>query len=108
MCFIAANSRATGYACLSAKLCSIDATQGADRFAMIQVAGHLEEMLSLAKSSEQYKQYMMGSMQDAMAPAPLDPDLEKRFHSGQFSVTIRELIAYYIAMVSLPPVTILL
>ncbi|DBA99835.1 TPA: Golgi transport complex subunit 4, variant 2 [Trebouxia sp. C0004] len=63
-----------------------------------QVAGHLEEMLSLAKSSEQYKQYMMGSMQDAMSPAPLDPALEKRFHSGQFSVTIRELIAYYIAM----------
>ncbi|DBB16575.1 TPA: Golgi transport complex subunit 4 [Trebouxia sp. C0006] len=63
-----------------------------------QVAGHLEEMLSLAKSSEQYKQYMMGSMQDAMTPAPLDPHLEKRFHSGQFSVTIRELIAYYIAM----------
>lgn len=86
----------------------VDVTQGADRCAAIQVAGHLEEMLSLAKSSEQYKQYMMGSMQDAMAPAPLDPDLEKRFHSGQFSVTIRELIAYYIAMVSLPPVTILI
>ena len=75
---------------------------------MIQVAGHLEEMLSLGKSSEQYKQYMMGSMQDAMAPAPLDPDLEKRIHSGQFSVTIRELIAYYIAMVSPPPVITLI
>ena len=86
----------------------VDVTQGADRCAAIQVAGHLEEMLSLAKSSEQYKQYMMGSMQDAMTPAPLDPHLEKRFHSGQFSVTIRELIAYYIAMVSLPPVTILI
>ena len=66
------------------------------------MAGHLEEMLSLAKSSEQYSQYMMGSMQDALAPAPLDPDVEKRFRSGPFSVTIRELIAYYIAMVSLP------
>lgn len=56
-------------------------------------------MLSLAKASEQYRQYMLGSMQDAVAPAPLEPLVEDTFRSGQFSVTIRELIAYYIAMV---------
>lgn len=65
-----------------------------------QVASHLEEMLSLAKASEQYRQYMMGSMQDAVAPAPLDPSVDNTFTSGQFTITIRELIAYYIAMVS--------
>ena len=60
----------------------------------------MEEMLSLAKASEQYRQYMVGSMQDAVAPAPLDPSVDTTFSSGQFTVTIRELIAYYIAMVS--------
>lgn len=59
-------------------------------------------MLSLAKASEQYRQYMMGSMQDAVAPAPLDPSVDTTFTSGQFTVTIRELIAYYIAMVGIP------
>ena len=68
--------------------------------AAVQVASHLEEMLTLAKASEQYSQYMMGGMQEAVAPAPLDPSVEQVFRSGQFSVTIRELIAYYIAMVS--------
>lgn len=63
-----------------------------------QVASLLEEMLSLAKASEQYRQYMMGSMQDAVAPAPLDPSVDNSFTSGQFTITIRELIAYYIAM----------
>lgn len=60
----------------------------------------MEEMLSLAKASEQYRQYMMGSMQDAVAPTPLDPSVDTTFSSGQFTVTVRELIAYYIAMVS--------
>ena len=64
-------------------------------------------MLSLAKASEQYRQYMMGSMQDAVAPAPLDPSVEKTFTSGQFTITIRELIAYYIAMVSYYACTLL-
>lgn len=73
----------------------------------LQVAGQLEEMLSLAKASEQFSQYMMGSMQDAAAPHPLDPSVEKRFCSGQFSATIRELIAYYIAMVCLPCILLL-
>ena len=58
-------------------------------------------MLGLAKASEQYNQYMMGNMADAMAPEPLDPEVDNSFRSGQFNVTIRELIAYYIAMVSL-------
>ena len=57
-------------------------------------------MLSLAKASEQYSQYMLGSLQDAVAPAPADPAAQQRFRSGQFSVTLRELIAYYVAMVS--------
>ena len=69
----------------------------------MQVAGHLEEMLGLAKASEQYNQYMMGNMSDAVAPEALDPEVDNRFRSGQFNVTIRELIAYYIAMVSLTP-----
>ena len=56
-------------------------------------------MMSLAKASKQYRQYMLGSMQDAMAPAQLQPSVEDTFRSGQFSVTIRELIAYFIAMV---------
>ena len=71
----------------------------ADNACFLQVEGHLEEMVRLAKSSEQYNQYMMGSMQDAMGGVPLEPSVEERFRSGQFSATVRELIAYYIAMV---------
>ena len=56
--------------------------------------------MRLAKSSEQYNQYMMGSMQDVMGATPLDASVEERFRSGQFSATVRELMAYYIAMVS--------
>ena len=67
---------------------------------LLQVEGHLEEMVGLAKSSEQYKQYMMSSMQDGMGSSPLEPSVEERFRSGQFSATVRELVAYYIAMVS--------
>lgn len=69
--------------------------------ALWQVEGHLEEMVRLAKSSEQFNQYMMGSMQDAVGSTPLDAAVEERFRSGQFTVTVRELIAYYIAMVRL-------
>ena len=67
---------------------------------LLQVEGHLEEMVRLAKSSEQYNQYMMGSMQDVMGAPPLDASVEERFRSGQFSAKVRELVAYYIAMVS--------
>ena len=36
-----------------------------------QVEGYLEEMLLLAQRAEEYNQFMLAKMTEAMAPAPL-------------------------------------
>jgi hypothetical protein len=65
------------------------------------VEGYLEEMLVLCQRSEEYNGFMLAKMAEACAPALLGAARENAFRSGQFNVVVRELIAYYINMVTL-------
>ncbi|EIE27386.1 COG4-domain-containing protein [Coccomyxa subellipsoidea C-169] len=65
-----------------------------------QIEGYLEEMLLLCQRSEEYNQFMLAKLTAAAAgsgsPKADAASLENSFRSGQFNVTVRELIAYYI------------
>ncbi|KAK9907313.1 hypothetical protein WJX75_001280 [Coccomyxa subellipsoidea] len=65
-----------------------------------QIEGYLEEMLVLCQRSEEYNQFMLAKLTGAAAgsgsPKADTASLENSFRSGQFNVTVRELIAYYI------------
>lgn len=62
---------------------------------------YLEEMLLLCQRSEEYNTFMLTKLTAAGAASPTaqSSGLENTFRSGQFNVTVRELIAYYINMV---------
>lgn len=72
----------------------------------VQIEGYLEEMLLLCQRSEEYNQFMLAKLMSAAtgseSPKASSASLENSFHSGQFNVTVRELIAYYINLVRLP------
>ena len=69
----------------------------------LQIEGYLEEMLLLCQHSEEYNQFMLAKLTGAAAgmgsPKADTAALENGFRSGQFNVTVRELIAYYINLV---------
>lgn len=60
-------------------------------------------MLLLCQRSEEYNQFMLAKLTGAAAgagsPKADTAALENGFRSGQFNVTVRELIAYYINLV---------
>lgn len=72
----------------------------------VQIEGYLEEMLVLCQRSEEYNQFMLAKLTCAAAgsgsPKADTASLENSFRSGQFNVTVRELIAYYINLVRCP------
>ena len=65
-----------------------------------QVEAYLEEILVLYQRSEEYNQYVLACMANAVAPDPLGGGRENAFRSGQFNITVRELVSSYINLVS--------
>jgi len=65
-----------------------------------QVEAYLEEILVLYQRSEEYNQYLLACMAAAVAPDPLGGGRENAFRSGQFNITVRELVSSYINLVS--------
>lgn len=63
-----------------------------------EVEGHLEEMLLLAQRAEEYNQFMLAKMADAVAPAPLSAAYHNAFRGGAFNVAVRELLNFCVAM----------
>ena len=63
------------------------------------VEEYLEEVLVLYQRCEEYNQYLLAAMADAVAPDPLGPTREHAFRSGDFNVTVRELVSHYINLV---------
>ena len=51
--------------------------------AAAQVEGYLEELLLLCQRSEEYNQFMLGKMQEAVAPKTLDASRENAFRCDQ-------------------------
>ena len=62
----------------------------------------MEEMLLLCSRSEEYNAWILQSLKDSGPTKDLTGVLEqeKAFRSGPFNVLLRQLIAYYINMVS--------
>ncbi len=65
-----------------------------------QVESYLEEILILYQRSEEYNQYALACMANAVAPDALGGKRENAFRSGQFNITVRELVSSYINLVS--------
>jgi hypothetical protein len=65
-----------------------------------QVEAYLEEILVLYQRSEEYNTYLLACMANAVAPEPLGGSRENAFRSGQFNITVRELVSSYINLVS--------
>ena len=51
--------------------------------AAAQVEGYLEELLLLCQRSEEYNQFMLGKMQEAVAPKTLGASRENAFRCHQ-------------------------
>lgn len=64
-----------------------------------QVEEYLDEVLVLAQLCDEYNQYVLAAMSEAMAPESLGAARENSFRSGAFNQTVRELVSYYIQMV---------
>ena len=64
-----------------------------------QVEEYLEEVLILYQRCEEYNQYLLTAMAAAVAPDPLGAAREQALRSGDFNVTVRELVSHYINLV---------
>jgi hypothetical protein len=64
-----------------------------------QVEAYLEEILALYQRSEEYNTYLLACMANAVAPELLGGARENAFRSGQFNITVRELVTSYINLV---------
>lgn len=68
----------------------------------LQVEAFLEEMLLLCSRSEEYNLWILQSLASSHEAQPLSAsnEQERAFRSGPFNAMLRQLIAYYINMVS--------
>ena len=57
---------------------------------------YLDEVLILYQRSEEYNQYVLAVMADAVSPKALGTAHEAAFRSGAFHVAVRELVTYCI------------
>lgn len=64
-----------------------------------QVEEYLEEVLVLYQRCEEYNAYLLAAMAAAVAPDPLGAAREQAVRSGEFNVTVRELVSNYINLV---------
>ena len=77
-----------------------DADPAAARADPRQVEEYLEEVLVLYQRCEEYNAYLLAAMTAAVAPDPLGTAREQAVRSGEFNVTVRELVSNYINLVS--------
>lgn len=63
-----------------------------------EVEATLEQLLQLASSGEEYSQWVLSKMALLCEPAPLPAARHNAFRSSGFSVAVRELLNYYVAL----------
>ena len=69
----------------------------------MQIEGFLEEMVLLCQRSEEYSQFMAAKIGAAAKTGATQADASARetaFRGGAFSMAVRELVSYYMALVS--------
>lgn len=63
-----------------------------------QIEDYLKELLLLCQRCEEYSQFMLGKMAEALAPNLLSPIRETSFRGGQLNVSARDLLGHYISL----------
>lgn len=68
---------------------------------MVQIEGFLEEMVLLCQRSEEYNQFMVAKIGAVAVAAKAEAAAqETSFRGGAFNMAVRELVSYYMALVS--------
>ena len=67
----------------------------------MQIEGFLEEMVLLCQRSEEYNQFVVAKLGAGAATAKTEAAArETAFRGGAFNMAVRELVSYYMALVS--------